>query len=317
MASESPRGSEQWRNEKAALQRKLDHCLEGMADHEFAGEDDLVKAARELCDIYSDGDFRHRYSNIAEIIERPEFGQTADDAMKERLEKLNAVIQAEQARASCLTANLRMLITYNPEGRFKIKDDGPILGIQQDRRLEKLYDHVSLEAKRSGYNAGSICMMLEELNEAKEQLKTTKEEIAEADDRLSDTKKQVRKAKKAADGAKEKAVSLQRETIAILGIFSAVTLAFNAGVSFTTSSLSELNAVSPNIFQIAFVVGVVGFFLFNILYAAFSFIHRLVSEKKGKGARRFFPPVALLLVELAMAAFIVIFCLLAMGWIHP
>lgn len=303
MANKYQRGSKQWHSEKMALQQRLDRCLEGMADHEFAEPEEIVRAAAELCGIYADGEFRHRYSNIAGVIEKstpnPVLDSVADAARKERLKKFGAEIQAEQSRAACLASNLRTLIMYDPDGLSKIVGDEPILKIQQDERLEKLYDHVSLEAKRSGYNAGSVRMMLEELNEARAL--------------LSDTKQQVEEAERSASEAKDKAASLQRETIAILGVFSAITLAFNAGVSFTTSSFSELNTVAPNIFQIAFVVGVVGFFLLNILYASFAFVHRLVSEKRDRDALKFLPTGIVVLVEAAALAFIAVFCMLAMG----
>ena len=303
MAIEHQRGSSQWRGEMSALQRKLDRCLDGMADHEFAGPNEVAKAAADLCEVYADEEFRHRYSNIAGILEKSALDSVVGVANKEALRKLETEIDAEQARATCLTTNLRALITYDPSGPDKIDGDELILRIQRDRRLEKLYDHVSLEAKRLGYDAGQIRMMIMELNNAQ--------------GLLSDTKRRLEEAENSADEAKEKAASLQRETIAILGVFSAITLAFNAGISFTTSSLAELNTVAPNIFQVAFVVAVVGFFLLNILYASFAFVHRLVWEKrdaesvKPMSAIKFMPTWVVVAVELAMLVIIVAFGILA------
>lgn len=298
------RGSLQWRNEKASLQRRLDHCLSEMADHEFAGPGEVAKAAADLCKVYKDKEFRHRYSNIAGVIEKGVLDSVAGAANKEALRKLETEIHADQARATCLAGNLRTLITYDSNGPYKVDGDECILEIQQDRRLEKLYDHVSLEAKRLGYYAGSIPMMIEELNEARGS--------------LSGAESRLEAAEKSAKEAKEAAASLQRETIAILGVFSAITLAFNAGVSFTTSSLAELNTVAPNIFQIAFVVAVVGFFLINILYASFAFVHRLVWEKRGEesakpaSAIKFMPTWIVVVAELTMLVIIAAFGILAM-----
>lgn len=175
-----------------------------------------------------------------------------------------------------------MFIVYDHDGASAIENDDDILILQRDRRLEKLYDHVNLEARRSGANSGRMKMLVDEVGRANKSLVQSNEELAKTEDALKSAKNALKSAKKAAIKAENKAKRMQTELIGILGIFSAITLAFNAGVSFTTSSIGATTS-NTSIFQIAFIVSVVGFFLFNTLYAAFSFIYRLVQGPSGDG----------------------------------
>ncbi len=282
MAAEALYGSKAWRDQKAATQRQLDECLRTMADHEFENEEEIISCARVLAKVYSDREFRHRYSSIVEVIESFDHPETSESEARERIAQFNSEIQQEQVRASVLAANLRVFIVYDHDGASAIENDGDILILQRDRRLEKLYDHVNLEARRSGANSGRMKMLVDEVGQANKSLVQSNEELAKTEDALKSAKNALKSAKKAAIKAENKAKRMQTELIGILGIFSAITLAFNAGVSFTTSSIGATTS-NTSIFQIAFIVSVVGFFLFNTLYAAFSFIYRLVQRSSDDG----------------------------------
>lgn len=282
MAVETPYGSKDWRDQKAASQRKLDECLRVMADHEFENQNEIISCASVLAEVYSDQEFRHRYSSIVEVIESFDHPETSESEARERIAQFNSEIQQEQVRASVLAANLRVFIVYDHDGASAIENDGDILILQQDRRLEKLYDHVNLEARRSGANSGRMKMLVDEVGRANKSLVQSNEELAKTEDALKSAKNALKSAKNAAIKAENKAKRMQTELIGILGIFSAITLAFNAGVSFTTSSIGATTS-NTSIFQVAFIVSVVGFFLLNTLYAAFSFIYRLVQGSSGDG----------------------------------
>lgn len=275
MAAEILYGSKPWRDQKAAAQRKLDECLRAMADHEFENQNEIISCASVLADVYSDREFRHRYSSIVEAIESYEHPTGDEGEARERINNFNSEMEQEQARATCLASNLRQFLVYDPDGEYALENDNCILALQKDRRLEKLYDHVALEAKRAGYSSGRMRMVVGEVGRANQSLKQSKKELAK-------TKDALKSAEKAAIKAENKAKRMQTELIGILGIFSAITLAFNAGVSFTTSSIGAATS-NTSVFQIAFIVSVVGFFLFNTLYAAFSFINRLVRGPAGDG----------------------------------
>lgn len=105
MAAEALYGSKAWREQKAATQRQLDECLRTMADHEFENEEEIISCARVLAEVYSDREFRHRYSSIVEAIESYEHPTIDEGEARERINKFNAEIEQEQARATCLASN--------------------------------------------------------------------------------------------------------------------------------------------------------------------------------------------------------------------
>lgn len=298
MAAEVLYGSKIWRKQKAHAQEKLDDCLRIMANHEFENQDEIAYCAGVLADVYSDVEFRHRYSNIVDVIESFDRPKIDEGEARERINQFNSEIQQEQARASVLAANLRELIVYDHDSASAIGNDDDILVLQRDRRLEKLYDHVNLEAKRSGANSGRMKMLVDEVGQANKNLVQSNEKLAKTEDTL-------KSAKNAAIKAENKANRMQTELIGILGVFSAVTLAFNAGISFTTSSIGATSS-NTSIFQIAFIVSVVGFFLFNTLYAAFSFIYRLV-HGPSKGGEQFCQTIVVVICEASSILLMVLF----------
>lgn len=309
MAAEAPYGSKVWRDQKAAAQRKLDECLCVMADHEFENQNEIISCAGVLAKVYADKEFRHRYSSIVEVIESFNHPETSESEARERIAQFNSEIQQEQVRASVLAANLRVFIVYDHDGVSAIENDDDILILQRDRRLEKLYDHVNLEARRSGANSGRMKMLVDEVGRANKSLVQSNEELAKTEDALKSAKNALKSAKKAAIKAENKAKRMQTELIGILGIFSAITLAFNAGVSFTTSSIGATTS-NTSIFQIAFIVSVVGFFLFNTLYAAFSFIYRLVQGPSGDG-KQFCQMKVIVICEVASIVLMALFGVLS------
>lgn len=316
MAAEALYGSKAWRDQKAATQRQLDECLRTMADHEFENEEEIISCARVLAEVYSDQEFRHRYSSIVEVIESFDHPETSESEARERIAQFNSEIQQEQVRASVLAANLRVFIVYDHDDASAIENDGDILILQRDRRLEKLYDHVNLEARRSGANSGRMKMLVDEVGRANKSLVQSNEELAKTEDALKSAKNALKSAKKAAIKAENKAKRMQTELIGILGIFSAITLAFNAGVSFTTSSIGGTTS-NTGIFQVAFIVSVVGFFLFNTLYAAFSFIYRLVQGSSGDG-EHFCQTKVIVICEAASIVLMALFGVLSyLSWCAP
>lgn len=151
-------------------------------------------------------------------------------------------------------------------------------------------------------------MVVGEIGRANKSLKQSKKELAK-------TKDALKSAERAAIKAENKAKRMQTELIGILGVFSAITLAFNAGVSFTTSSIGTTTS-NTNIFQIAFIVSVVGFFLFNTLYAAFSFVYRLVHGPSGDG-EQFCRIEVIILCELVSIGLMALFGVLSYFICYP
>lgn len=270
------RGSKEWRTQQAKLQADLNDCLSQLAElglesesgREASSTEDerqqrLRNIAVRLNRIYSDESFRHRYSEIVEVIHRYDRDNAFSTELK--LDKANE-------RGAFLQASLRDLLRH--ECTEACSDECPIKELRGRMGFEKLYDHVSLEAKRAGIDHIRATGIISEIRKAQTDLDAANVKIDEAQTNLNNANQQVLEAQKKAKKALNQAKRLQTETVSVLGVFSAIILAFNASVTFTTSSVSAVDTTPP--FNVAFVVAVIGFVLFNCLYAAFSFIYRII-----------------------------------------
>lgn len=72
---------------------------------------------------------------------------------------------------------------------------------------------------------------------------------------------------------------VEKEYISILGIFAAVVLAFVGGITFSTSVLQNISAVS--VFRLLLVVDFLAFVLINVIYILVKFIFT-INEKDAK-----------------------------------
>lgn len=113
------------------------------------------------------------------------------------------------------------------------------------KMIVKIYDHFQL-ALHQIENANNI--FADSIEEAKENLQ-----------------KQVK--------------SVEKEYISILGIFASIVLAFVGGITFTTSVLQNISAVS--VFRLLLVVDFLSFVLINIIYILIKFIFT-INEKNAK-----------------------------------
>lgn len=316
--------SREWRNEQGARQQLLNLCLADLCEREMSSAKEEAAIARGLLAVYSDGEFRHRYADVLAVLRDSDFAATLDAGKR---------AQYVSTRANGLAQNIKRLYTHECGDECENLQGGcPVAKLQSDSRLFKLYDHVNLEACRAGYEAESIIETMDaleksrdELNRAEEQLdagvkasrevsgetELLKSDLAKANEAVAKTmqastkslgtsqraQELAEKALEKADRASEKARRLQLETISILGVFSAIILAFNEGVVFSTSSIAAVDRESP--YQIAFVVAIVGFILFNSLYGAFALIYRLVRPQGD--ADHLLRPRRIVGIELAAA----------------
>ena len=73
--------------------------------------------------------------------------------------------------------------------------------------------------------------------------------------------------------------SLEKEYISILGIFASIVLAFVGGITFSTSVLQNISAVS--VFRLLLIVDFLAFVLINVIYILVKFIYN-INEKNVK-----------------------------------
>ena len=188
--------------------------------------------------IYGEG-WRHSYSFVTRYILRN--NKTSDD-LAETLESLSEQI-----------AELIPLFT---EEKAKADNDDTTEVLQQKyrrchRALEKLKDHVDLEAIRMNHL----------YQQALDPLVTQTKEI-----------------KQGIDKAKNDLNHQRTESITILGIFASIIVTFVAGFSLSNSLLSNINSLS---------LGTMGFwcvvlmgFIVNVLYSLYNMLYTLNGKPK-------------------------------------
>lgn len=223
-------------------------------DFYFANADESTRTSiyHRLENLYhspdKDKNYRHFYSDIFIVLTQIQQG-----------DKTGSI--------DILGENLKAIrMEYEP---INTDDQGNRIDIQES--LKKLHDHVSLDIARINYSDAA---------DRKVKNETT---ISKIRSELNVLKTDVTATKANVDASFDKAESLQKEYIAILGIFSSVVLTFTAGIAFSTSVLENIHQAS--IYRTVFVALVIGIVLINILYALFYYVDRLVHFPKKQSMK--------------------------------
>lgn len=133
--------------------------------------------------------------------------------------------------------------------------------------ITKLYDHVQLGIKQLENVKNVLSLGIED---SKEQL-------------LVETKK------------------IEREYIAILGIFAAIVLAFVGGLTFSSSVLQYMSQVS--IYRISLIALIIGFVFINLIYGLFYYIDKIVKTKNDKKLHPLFITNIIIVILIACTLF--------------
>lgn len=165
-------------------------------------------------------------------------------------ELFSIIIENTEEQNGSLVSNMRFIYDRLHSGDVKIAEN-------VKKSIVKLYDHINLDVARVNY-----FLLTDKKNE------TDKKNLTE---KLQNEAAKLQK-------IKQKAQAMQKEYIAILGIFSAIVITVVAGLIFTSSVLENIEKAS--IYRLLFVVWLVGFILFAILQSLFSFIEHIVSPKE-------------------------------------
>ena len=134
--------------------------------------------------------------------------------------------------------------------------------------FDKLYDHVTLEILQINYMRGienkgdaNNATTMKELRSAMSLAKTASDNADKATDKLS---------------------NMQKDYIAILGIFAAIILAFVSGLVFSNSVLQNIDKAS--IYKLLLISITIGFFITNILLFLFSFVKSIIRNNENNSA---------------------------------
>ena len=237
-----------------------------------------------------------RDANLAEIISILSSDQeilSDENVVLQIIDKLKQVYTVDQTGKSAYRHEYSRIF-----GKMKeLKDSNPncleILGqniglvyekIQKDPDINeeffkcclKLYDHINLEIARMNYVDNitrEIQNSTSKLNQNIKEIKDTSDSIT---NEIEDTKQEAKKLRSKLDKA-------QQETITILGIFSAVVLAFMGGMSFSSSVLESMYL--SNVYKVSFICLLIGLVLVNLIYVLFTFIMHINKDRPFKWNR--------------------------------
>ena len=134
------------------------------------------------------------------------------------------------------------------------------------KKFGKLVDHINLEYKKLNYIIRQNRLQQESIEGSDKQFNNT---IRLQQQRMELLSKRIYEKENQID-------RMQREYIAILGIFAAVVIAMNGSIVFTSSSINAI--AGQNILYLAFIISIVGAFLFNVLFSLFTFVYRMVRQ---------------------------------------
>lgn len=171
---------------------------------------------------------------------------------------------------STLSNGLHLIVAYGK--KVHPKSDEVNAGI------DKLLDHVDLESVRIDRMEAVRCF-------------------------TNETKSLYAETVRCSKAAQNQAAKVQRnvehyheQSISILGIFSAVVLAFMGGLSFSSSVLENFSSVS--MFRLIITIVLLGFVVFNAIYILLRFIlHIVYSDPTKKSV-----PIGMIVLNLALGA---------------
>lgn len=133
------------------------------------------------------------------------------------------------------------------------------------KSILKLCDHVKLEILRFTGNKALY-----------ESVQTSQKELEESNKLREEISAELKKAQDCLGEANEKLSHVQGETISMISIFAAVTLAFSGGLSYISSAIASLN--SAPFPRVVFVILLCGFIIYNLIFALLFIVGKLTDK---------------------------------------
>lgn len=228
--------------------RALKTVLENMADTDPSGAMSESEAANlasffeKLYEPVGETSFRHMYSEVCEVM----YGFLSDGSEKAD----DGVPYKAVQMANSVGIVATVLENRSPAGKAC-------------SGTRKLLDHINLELTRMRYMAKQNAA----LTGAIERTQNLSEEYGA-------------KIIEIGSETEEKLKAVQKEYVAILGIFAAIIIAFTSGTTFSASVLQNIDKAS--IYRLAFVVLSIGLFLFLMVSSLYVFLNRITGiSNKG------------------------------------
>lgn len=210
----------------------------------------IRKIVKNLCkDKKDEEEIRGIVNGFSEIYKNPDFRHSYANITGLILEISNdhSLTDGMFSYLQILEGNMTMVVTYVNENQ-----------ISEVKNIMKLYDHILLEILRINYQSEVI-----------KSVEIVTADIATISKKSTELTEDIDDAKKALDKS-------QISAITVIGLFSAITMSFFGGISFSQQALEALKLSSP--IRLVFVLSLTGFILFNLLFLILYIIGKLTSK---------------------------------------
>ena len=233
-------------------QDELERILEELANSQEILQNQLNQYVDRIVTVYSDSDFRHRYSGF--------------------YAKITVIDGDDEGNLDILSQNICILYEEICK-RFREKQ------VEKEvyNGVRKLYDHVNLDIARINYIrtiSNRAEAIQQEVEETQKKVEETQQQTQITFDKL---KSEIEDTKQQSVSILQKVQNAEREYIAILGIFAAIIAAFFSGIGFSSSILANIEKAT--IYRLSGMTTLVGLIIFNILVLLMSFVSHIVEVK--------------------------------------
>lgn len=199
--------------------------------------------------------YRHWYSSVTTVLIDSAINNHGDKEKNDRFHRLRRQRLGLASMVQQSSQNLTDKILAVRNQIIKDDENDPLI-----EPLDRLIDHIKLEGKRAYFiNETSRDIFIRSLEEMNSSVRQYDEKI---------------------DSIQSQLMGYQKDSITILGIFAGLVLAFNSGVQFSISGVKAVDPTSP--LSVAFIVSIVGLFLFNAVFVLLSFVYRIIRRPKGQ-----------------------------------
>lgn len=231
-------------------QTKLNQKIQDLSKNSLKGEMEIKKVLTFFQDEIYTSHFRHNYSEFFSVV--ASIYQEDNDFDVQVLQQNIMLLKAE------LDKDLQ-------EGTYIFKE--------ARNSILKLFDHITLEIYRFDNNV----RLLEQVKSAKQGIEYYKSEIESLKKTLHETQSVLSNVEKVNEEHRQHFSKLQGETISVISIFAAVTLAFSGGISYLSSAISAIHN-SP-ILKLLLTILICGFVLFNSIFILLYVVAKMIDKK--------------------------------------
>lgn len=248
-----------------AMKKKqtLNDILEKLTKEDSQINEEVVKQyIIDFKEVYSEDKYRHRYSEISA-------------GLQKILEQDNG-----ESKTVSLTTNLKIILNQCKSS------DVPFL-----EKIEKLYDHISLEINRVSYINNNILNEVDskismyenrvkDIKESINELETIDVNIKRIEDELSSISQTQEKVEELKENVEKVDADLKKNNISIIttmSIFSAIVLTFSGSISISNNIISNVNSNNVNIMMLtSFALGLI---FFNIIFLLLYIVSKIIGIK--------------------------------------